>query len=76
VVCGGASLLAVSTGMLRIVSTNHWRTDVLTGWTSGTIFGYVLPHPWRYRVRDADLGLRLGPDIRPDRYGACLAFRF
>lgn len=50
--CGGASSLAVATGILRISADEHYATDVLAGWASGLVFGYLLPSHFHYRKRD------------------------
>jgi membrane-associated phospholipid phosphatase len=40
--------VAGATGVLRIVSDEHWATDVLLGWTIGAFSGYVLPSVLHY----------------------------
>ncbi len=42
-VCGGAVAGTVTTGILRMTADEHWFTDVLAGWATGALFGYVLP---------------------------------
>jgi membrane-associated phospholipid phosphatase len=49
--CGGASSLAVATGILRISADEHYATDVLAGWASGLVFGYLLPSHFHYGKR-------------------------
>jgi membrane-associated phospholipid phosphatase len=49
--CGGASGLAVATGIMRISADEHYATDVLAGWASGLVFGYVLPSHFHYGKR-------------------------
>ena len=41
--CGGSIGATVATGLLRITADSHWATDVIAGWGTGAIFGYVLP---------------------------------
>jgi membrane-associated phospholipid phosphatase len=42
-VCGGAVAGSLATGFVRITADKHWFTDVLAGWATGALFGYVLP---------------------------------
>jgi membrane-associated phospholipid phosphatase len=42
-VCGGAAAASAATGLLRITAEQHNATDVIGGWASGAILGYVLP---------------------------------
>jgi membrane-associated phospholipid phosphatase len=35
--------ISVTTGFGRLVADKHWATDVLTGWSIGTVSGYFLP---------------------------------
>jgi membrane-associated phospholipid phosphatase len=46
--CGGASSLALATGFLRVSADKHWLSDVLVGWGTGIVFGYVLPSIFHY----------------------------
>jgi membrane-associated phospholipid phosphatase len=49
--CGGASSLALATGLMRISADKHYATDVLAGWASGFVFGYALPTRFHYGKR-------------------------
>lgn len=49
--CAGAGLLALSVGALRIVSDEHWATDVIAGQLIGFSIGYFLPTLLYYRQR-------------------------
>jgi membrane-associated phospholipid phosphatase len=42
-VCGTAIAGTMATGFTRIIADKHWYTDVLAGWVTGALFGYVLP---------------------------------
>jgi hypothetical protein len=60
-----------------------WATDVLVGWISGGIFGYVLPSLVDYRGepdsaagRTLALLRHLGPMPRPATWGLRASFRF
>ncbi len=39
------------TGIGRIVADEHWSTDVLVGWSLGTVSGYVVPSLLHYGFR-------------------------
>jgi membrane-associated phospholipid phosphatase len=63
--CVGASALAVTTGVARLVNDRHWATDVTFAWGVGAVSGFVLPSALHYRSRagtrdeaDDDAGLR------------------
>jgi membrane-associated phospholipid phosphatase len=49
--CAGTGLLALSVGALRIVSDEHWASDVITGQLIGFSIGYFLPTLLYYRQR-------------------------
>lgn len=49
VACAGTGLLALSVGVLRIVSDEHWASDVITGQLIGFSIGYLLPTLLYYR---------------------------
>jgi len=53
--CAGAAATSAATGMLRITAEKHNATDVIAGWASGAIFGYVLPSYFRDRYAPANL---------------------
>jgi len=46
--CGVGILLAVTAGVGRIISDNHYATDVIAGWLLGTFSGWVLPSLLHY----------------------------
>jgi membrane-associated phospholipid phosphatase len=50
-VCGGAVAGSLATGFTRVVADQHWFTDVLAGWATGALFGYVLPVHFQFRQR-------------------------
>jgi membrane-associated phospholipid phosphatase len=41
--CIGGIGGAAATGVLRVTADNHWAKDVITGWSFGALFGFVLP---------------------------------
>lgn len=69
--CAGTGLLALSVGALRIVSDQHWATDVITGQLIGFSIGYFLPALLYYRERSraqtgaASAGATLTPEAAP-----------
>jgi membrane-associated phospholipid phosphatase len=50
VTCVGASALAVTSGVARIVNDRHWATDVVFAWMVGGVSGFVLPSVLHYRA--------------------------
>ncbi len=40
--------LAATTGVLRLVYDEHWASDVVVGWATGALSGYVLPSLLHY----------------------------
>ena len=52
--CASAELAAASTGMLRIMSDNHWASDVLTGAIVGNAVGFGAPYLLHYRRHKKD----------------------
>jgi membrane-associated phospholipid phosphatase len=77
-VCGGAAAGALATGLLRIVSENHFATDVIAAWAVGAVFGYVLPSHFDYSsAPEGPLALRsFTPVVGRDFYGFQYGFRF
>jgi membrane-associated phospholipid phosphatase len=57
--CAGAVSAAFVTGLLRVVADKHYLTDVLVGWSSGFVFGYVLPTRWYYRTKSTEEGVAI-----------------
>ena len=57
--CGLPVAGALTTGLLRIVADRHYASDVLAGWASGALFGYLLPRRFSYDP------LRRGMALRP-----------
>lgn len=45
--CAGSSALMVMTGAMRLVSSNHWGTDIVVGGAVGFATGYLAPS-WLY----------------------------
>jgi len=82
-ICGAAVAASAATGVLRITADQHWATDVLVGWISGGIFGYVLPSLVDYRGapgsaagRTLALLRHLEPMGRRATWGLRASFRF
>jgi membrane-associated phospholipid phosphatase len=76
--CVGASALAVTTGVARLVNDRHWATDVTFAWGIGAVSGFVLPSLLHYRSPrgaveqpDDDAALRFGfaPLVSRDELG-------
>lgn len=51
-VCAGAASASLTTGLLRIAADKHYATDVIAGWLSGVVFGYVLPSHFHHKPGD------------------------
>jgi membrane-associated phospholipid phosphatase len=77
-ICGGATAGALATGVLRIVSEDHFATDVIAGWAVGALFGYYLPGRFDYLGKpETALALRsFTPLVGRDFYGFQVGFRF
>ena len=39
----GGSVLALTVGVLRVISVRHWSSDVLAGWLLGATVGVLMP---------------------------------
>ena len=50
--CVAGFAVAGATGVLRIVSEQHWGTDVLVGAAMGTFHGLMIPWLFHYRTGD------------------------
>ncbi|HEX8795177.1 MAG TPA: phosphatase PAP2 family protein [Polyangiaceae bacterium] len=64
VTCGSAIGVDVTMGMLRIVTDNHWTSDILAGGLLGFAFGWAMPllmHLHRHGEPGADTGILLAP---------------
>lgn len=61
IVCGGAAAASVATGMLRVTAEQHHATDVIAGWASGLLFGYILPTHFDRRIGAATPGFSFMP---------------
>jgi membrane-associated phospholipid phosphatase len=48
ITCGVGIALAMTAGIGRIVSDNHYATDVIAGWMVGVLSGYLLPSLLHY----------------------------
>jgi membrane-associated phospholipid phosphatase len=46
--CATAVTAALASGILRVVADKHYATDVLAGWGTGFLLGYLLPSRWYY----------------------------
>jgi membrane-associated phospholipid phosphatase len=75
--CGGAIAGSLATGLLRMTADMHYASDVLAGWASGALFGYVLPARAHYRRERDPLDPRtLTPLVGPHVYGLRYDIRF
>ncbi len=76
--CGGAVAGAFTTGILRISADQHFATDVLTGWASGALFGYLLPAHFRFRPLDEKRAApqAFTPLVGPRVFGLRVELRF
>jgi hypothetical protein len=84
--CVGGIGTAVASGFLRITADEHYATDVITGWASGALFGYVLPRYFDVEpdpLRDIDEFLEpernlraLSPMVSPGTLGLRYEIRF
>ncbi len=75
--CGGAATGAVATGLLRVAADRHYLTDVLAGWASGALFGYVLPRVFDYRDDEGAFSrMALRPLRERGAWGVEYSFRF
>ena len=76
-VVGGA--LAVTTGLLRVSSDRHWGTDVLAGFVTGALVGYldpIGPLDWlRYEKRDANGRIQAAGMVMPGMVEGRFGFR-
>lgn len=65
--------VSLGTGITRIMSDEHWATDVLLGWTVGGISGYLLPTLLHYNHRpDAEPSATLLPMLNANTHGAAI----
>lgn len=72
--CGLPAAGALATGLLRITADQHFASDVLAGWASGALFGYLLPSQLSYDPRRRGTALR--PLSARDGAGLELVFTF
>src|SRR5262245_49197023 len=72
--CGLPAAGALATGLLRITADQHFGTDLLAGWASAALFGYLLPSQLSYDPRRRGTALRPLP-VR-DGAGLELVFTF
>lgn len=70
--CAATSLIALTTGISRMVNDRHWATDVVTAWIVGTAAGYVWPRFFHYRTREepAAVSYLVFPSFSADGYSA------
>lgn len=58
-VIGGSYTIALSTGILRMCSGNHFATDVITGALFGTAWGFFVP--WLHTIKSENNALTITP---------------
>lgn len=79
ITCGGAAAASAATGVFRITAEQHHATDVLAGWATGVLFGYVLPSRFDYGLRTENLVsnlLAVEPVATPQFLGVRLQYSF
>jgi len=72
VACGTAIAADAAVGTLRIVSDDHWASDILSGWALGVAFGWGIPvlmHLHGHSSDATDPGLHLAPVAIPVSHG-------
>jgi hypothetical protein len=76
--CATAVTATLASGFLRVVADEHHATDVLAGWGTGFLLGYVLPSRWYYRAEAGARGPRalLLPEALPGGLGLRYVRRF
>jgi membrane-associated phospholipid phosphatase len=77
--CGGAAAASAAAGVLRVTAEKHHATDVLAGWASGVLFGYILPSHFDRRIRTENRALSLipmEPVVTPNFLGLRLQYSF
>jgi membrane-associated phospholipid phosphatase len=75
--CGGAVAGSFTAGMLRLAADEHYATDVLAGWVSGAVFGYLLPSRFLFdRDGEPPAAAAFTPLVGPRRYGLRFDLRF
>ena len=65
VVAGGTYAAAITTGILRMMSGNHFCTDVLAGAAIGTACGILVPFLHTINANNAKNGSRVAVNISP-----------
>jgi membrane-associated phospholipid phosphatase len=73
IACSVAVGADAAVGVLRIVSDDHWATDILSGYALGAAFGWGIPalmHLHAHARPLTDPGLRLVPIAMPVERGA------
>lgn len=58
-VIGGSYAIALTTGILRVASGNHFATDVLSGAAIGTAWGFFVP--WIHTIQSPNNPLTITP---------------
>jgi membrane-associated phospholipid phosphatase len=75
--CGTGVAGALATGILRITADAHYATDVLVGWASGALFGYLLPTRMHFRAEDTSQVLtHFSPVVGTRYFGLRYDIRF
>jgi len=76
--CAATSLVALTTGISRLVNDRHWATDVVTAWMVGAAVGFVWPRLFHYRSRDKPDGVTylVLPSFSPGAYSAAMIGAF
>jgi membrane-associated phospholipid phosphatase len=77
-VCAVAASGGIATGVLRITADKHYALDVIAGWVSGAVFGYLLPSHFHYTPgREGPLTWKaFSPLVEPQLVGIQYGFQF
>lgn len=65
IACGVGITIAATVGVLRMVSDNHYATDVIAAWALGAFSGWVLPSLLHYGFDGKGVGDRTGTVSAP-----------
>jgi membrane-associated phospholipid phosphatase len=77
-VCAAAASGGIATGVLRITADKHFALDVIAGWVSGALFGYLLPSHFHYTPGHAGpvTWKAFSPLVEPRLLGIRYGFQF
>ncbi len=76
VVCGAASAVALTTGLLRVMSDRHYASDVIVGTAVGVGSAFLVYNLHVRRTPVEQAALRISPILHPDFLGLSFAGAF